>query len=85
MDFETALRREIESRPRLGLRGKRILAVLDARPSKKRTRHIARMERHTAIALSLDGLDVIDWDSVNWKAVFDRVLQLLLAILPFLI
>lgn len=84
MSFEKALRRELVTRPKLGLRGRRILAILDARDSKARTRRIAAMERHAAAAINQDAA-AIDWDAIPWAKVFERILAVLIALLPLLI
>ncbi len=85
MNFETALREQIESRPKLGLRGKRILAILDAKPSKRRTRRIERMERHAAVAAGFTNTVGIDWSQIDWKKLFDTILELLLKFLPLIL
>ena len=84
MNFEDALRDQIESRPRLGLKGRRIRAILDARPSKRRTRQLERMEAHAAAVVGKPA-GAIDWSAVNWPALFEKILAVLLAILPFLV
>lgn len=82
--FETAFREQILSRKQTR-RAKRILAILDAPPSRRRTRQIARMERHAAAAIEHDGArGAIDWGAVDWGKFFDTILQFIMAILPLL-
>ena len=93
MNFEQALREQLEATADLRRRGKKILAILNARPSKRRTRQIDRMERHVVAHLGSDyfGPDPdpimvgIDWSSIDWSAVLQVILKLLLALLPFIL
>ncbi len=84
MNFEDALREQIEARPRLGLKGRRIRAILDARPSKRRTRQLERMEAHAAAVVGKPA-GAIDWSAIDWAKLFEQILALLLALLPFLL
>ena len=81
--FEHNLRQQLEADPKLRRRGLRILAVLNERPSKRRTRRVARMEAHSAAHLGLTG--AIDWSKIDWQKVVMAVLQMLLALLPFIL
>ena len=91
--FEYNLRQQLESDP-VGIRqGKRILAILNARPSKRRTRRIAAMESNVKEQLENKGLwpafaeygSSIDWSTIDWSVVFMFVLKILLALIPFLL
>lgn len=101
MKFEDALRQNLEAEPNLKRRGKKILEVLDAKPSRARTRRINRMERHalasldpkqlaklnvpaTALVSSEDGLG-IDWSTIDWGKAIEKLLNVLLKLLPFLL
>ncbi len=85
MTFEEALRDQIEGRPDT-IRSRRVLAVLDMEPSARRDRILGRMERHAAAHLELKGEPgKIDWGAVDWAKVFDLVMKILAAILPFLL
>lgn len=84
MDFGTALRREIKSRPDVRrIVARRVLAVLDAKPSATRTRRLQRMELAAAGAVGLP-VGKIDWGKIDWKKLFDAILSVLDAILPLL-
>lgn len=86
--FEHNLREQILKTAPRRRKSARILAVLDAKPSKKRTRTIDRMERHARAALegdaNLNGR-AIDWSKIDWAKVFDIILKILTALLPLLI
>jgi hypothetical protein len=88
VNFETALRAQVEKRPRLGLKGRRILSVLNSRPSKRRARILARWEEvATAAVHAQAGTDpgktgAIDWENIDWKKLFQTILELLLKFLP---
>lgn len=80
--FEHGLRNALESDPALSRRGQRILAVLNARPSKRRTRRLERMERH---ARAHFGGEVGDWSDFAWGTFIDVLIRILLALLPFIL
>lgn len=61
--FEAALRENLEAQPKQRRRAKRILAVLDERPSRRRTRILERLEMHARVELDFDGED---WSAVDW-------------------
>lgn len=83
--FEEALRDQIEGRPET-IRSRRILAVLDMEPSARRDRILARMERHAAAELEIKGeAGKIDWSAIDWGKVFDTLMKILSAILPYLL
>lgn len=91
-DFESNLRAQLESTPDLRRRGKRILAVLDARPSKRRTRRIYAMQQHAWAHMVMLGVQAqpaqdgsIDWSKIPWAKILQGLLAILLALLPFLI
>lgn len=86
MKFEDALREQIESDPAAGRKGKKILAVLNESPSKRRNRRIARMERTTKEALGLKG--AVDWSEqgeIDWGSILMMILELLLKLLPLIL
>lgn len=80
-NFETALRRETLARPRLGLKGRRVMAVLNMRKGKRRTEILARWEAHAAAAAGVKGGVGFDWDSIDWKSLFDQIMKFLLMVL----
>jgi hypothetical protein len=86
--FETALKAAVASRPpRKGFWAKRLQKLLDAPPSERRTKILARLERHVRAELveqSVAGADSVgfDWASVDWAKVLDIVLKLVLLLLP---
>lgn len=80
MDFETALREQISKR-KATRRAKRILAILDAPKSARRSRQIQRMRDTAAGAAGLAGVSGIDWSKVDWAKLFEVVLSILLKLL----
>lgn len=85
VSFEDALRDQIESRPET-IRSRRILNVLDMEPGARRTRILERMERHAITHLDIKGEPgKIDWQNIDWAALFDKLLKLLALILPLLL
>lgn len=90
--FEDNLREQLEAQPKLRRKAARILAILNARPSKRRTRRIAAMERHAKAELTEDNMGAqfaasgeIDWSAVEWQTILLTIVQVLLALLPFLL
>jgi hypothetical protein len=97
--FAEAFREHLTAEPTLKRRGKRLLAIIDGPPSKRRTRQLDRMERHAvaalddkhlarlgikATALAGGGLG-IDWSQVDWGKVLQTILEILMKILPLLL
>ncbi|VTT98956.1 unnamed protein product [Gemmataceae bacterium] len=83
--FEEALRDQIESRPET-IRSQRVLKVLDMEDGPRRDRILARMERHAAAHLDLAGdAKGIDWSAIDWAKLFEQLLKILTALLPFLL
>ena len=80
--FDLGLQAALEATPSLSRRGKRILAILNAKPSKRRNRQLDRMERHARAAL---GVDKIDWTKINWAGVITMILEVLLKLLPLIL
>ena len=85
MTFEQALREQCEKTTDRKRRSKRILAVLNSKPSKRRTRQLERMEQHAKVELEMTWRVNIDWSEIDWSKVFETILKLLLALLPLLI
>ena len=89
-DFEFNLRKHLEANPSRKRRAKRILAILDSKPSRRRTRRIEAMEKHVEAQLAASGrmkywVDMPDWSAIDWAKLIDIILKLLLALLPFLL
>jgi hypothetical protein len=85
MDFEQALREQLEADPKRTLRARLLLEVLNRRPSKRRTWILNRLEAHAAAAAGVEDQVGIDWGAINWQKLFETILQILLAILPLLL
>lgn len=92
MDFETALKAQLEARPKSRFRGRwarRLLSIVNGPASKKRTQILARLEAHARAHLASEGVvsatGAIDWSSIDWAKVFDILLKILLALLPLLL
>lgn len=85
MDFATALREQIVTR-KATRRSKRLLALIDSKPSDKRTRILERLERHARVAANLhEDADGVDWSKIDWGALFETILALVLKLLPLFI
>lgn len=82
-DFATVLRTEIVTR-KATRRSARLLKIIDAKPSKRRTRILARLEAHAAVAAGGE-VGKIDWSAIDWTKLFNVLIELLLKLLPLLI
>lgn len=101
MLFADALKEQLESTTNLRRRGRKLLELINSRPSRARTRKLARLERHALASLDkkqLAKLNVpagalfgddeglgIDWSQIDWGKILDTLLDILLKLLPFLI
>ncbi len=83
-NFAIALRQRIET-TEAGHESRRLLAILDAPDSRHRDRQLHRMERHARVHLDLADGAQIDWQSIDWAKVFDVLVKVLIALLPFLL
>ncbi len=91
-DFVIGLKSSLEAAPNLRRRGKKILEVINQRPSKRRTRILARMERHAQAAIydkvpasAFGPAKAIDWSKVDWNKVIMTILDILIKLLPLII
>jgi hypothetical protein len=80
--FEQALRENLEAQPKQRRRARRLLEALDARPSRRRDRMLARMEAHARAETGFKGKD---WGAVDWKTILGSLLEMLLKLLPLLL
>lgn len=64
---------------------KRVLAILDAKPSLARTLFLNRMEAHARVALGLGSREGIDWSQIDWSKILDFLLKLAAIILPLIL
>jgi hypothetical protein len=77
--FAVALREQAVARG--GLRARRLIKFLDSPSSSAKARRLRRMEDRVAGHIGL-AAPKIDWSTVDWGALFDKILELLLKILP---
>lgn len=86
MDFETALRNQIEAKSKQSAGDQRIMDILDSKPSRRRDRQLDRMARHAAAAAQLSGdPSTIDWSTVDWSKLLETIMTVLLKLLPLLL
>lgn len=86
-NFETALHNYLEQ-PNTHISGEdqvRIRKILDEPDSPRKRRRLVRMERAARGSLGLGMQAAIDWGSIDWTKVGAAILQVLAAILPFLV
>lgn len=92
--FEEMLRQQIDKPGRRRLGKRLVQKVLDAKPSARRTKALARLEGHTRqhllaegalTAAQANGTKAIDWSSIDWSKFFDGLLKLLMTLLPLIL
>jgi len=65
--------------------GAKILAILNAPDSPRRTRILDRLRRHAAAHLDLNQpLDSIDWSTIPWAQILMGLIKVFLVLLPLL-
>lgn len=88
-DFVLNLEKQIEATGSRRRRAARVLAILKAPDSLRRTRQVEMMEAHCAAQVRcVQGRAAhaeIDWSKIDWAALFDTLIKLLIALLPLLI
>lgn len=95
MTFADALKEQIEKR-KATRRSKRLLEVINDKPSNRRTRILERLERHAKLFLRDNGhvqfsnVENVgdEWDGIkekDWDKFFEKLLKFLTAILPLLL
>ena len=87
MTFADALLKAMDDQPKQGRRGILLIDFLMSRPSRRKDRQLARMEKHTRVQLGIHEDDVVDWGGagINWKKILGPLLDLLLKILPLIL
>lgn len=93
MDFETALKEQLNSRPKGWFRARiaqRLLKLVNGPPSAKRTRILAKLESHVRAHLVNEGVVGasavgFDFSTIDWAKLFESIFKLLMLLLPLFI
>lgn len=81
--FAGALQKQIGKLERKTLAEKRIERIINSPDSAKRDRQLDRMERHVRVHLNLSPTAAVDWGAdIDWPALLETILELLIALLP---
>lgn len=65
---------------------RRLLRVLeDDSPGPIRKRRQAQLEAHVKAGMRDDLTGKIDWSSIDWKALFDKILKIMIQVLPLIL
>jgi hypothetical protein len=88
--FEGSLRVHLEKAgPEKKRQTRKLRELLDSPPSRRRTRLLERLERHTIAHLQAEGklgneatFGAIDWSTVDWNKILDFVMKLLTMLIP---
>ncbi len=82
--FAGALQQQLSDKGKLTLNEKRVLRIISAKDSARRTRQLERMEGHVRVHLDL-GNGPVDWSrDIDWPALFEMILRLLIKLLPLI-
>jgi hypothetical protein len=88
MEFAEVFKKQIESR-KATRRSKKLLEVINSKPSRSRTRILERLERHARVHLEGEGVALTNgWEGVgerDWDKFFDGLLKFIMKILPLLL
>lgn len=82
MTFAQGLGAHLESKKKLTFWDRRLKKIIDAKPSKRRTAILERLEREARTKLGKSGVAKIDWSSIDWKAVLSFIIKLLMMLAP---
>lgn len=84
--FEMNLRLAIMAKPKRSKRDERILNILDAPPSARRDKRLARMENHARAVAGIDPkTGAIDWSKIDWAKLLKSIMSLLAKLLPLIL
>ena len=85
-DFAANLSAQLEAKPKLSMREQRIKSILDAPPSKRKDRRLARMENHARAAINADPkTGAIDWSTIDWAKLLSTIIDILAKLLPLIL
>lgn len=91
MTFAEAIKKQIIERKQTR-RGKRLLDIINDKPSRRRTRILDRLERHARLQLEDIGYKkaatIDDWSEVSekdWGAFFQKLFEFLMKMLPLIL
>jgi hypothetical protein len=83
--FATALGAHLETKKKPKLLERRLLKILNAAPSKRRTAILKALETRARDKLGVGATQAIDWSAVDWQKILDFLLKLLVILLPLFI
>lgn len=85
-DFASGLKAAIEAKAKPSKRELKILEIIDAKPSKRRDRRLARMENHARAVAGIDPeTGAIDWSKIDWNKLLDAIIAILTKLLPLIL
>lgn len=83
--FAAALQQKLAGKEKLTLDERRILRIINAKDSARRTRQLERMEGHVRVHLDF-GTRPVDWSrDIDWPVLLETILRLLVKLLPLLL
>lgn len=91
-NFATELKAQLLAQPKMGRRATRILNIIDARPSRRRTRQLTRMEScaigtiaQPTVLIAAIGDSGFDWSMIDWFQFLGPIISTLLKLLPLIL
>ncbi len=83
--FAGSLSKQLASKGKLTLQERHLQRILNGPDTPRRDRQLARMESHVRVELNLSPTAVVDWSAIDWPTMIQRVLQLLIMLLPLFV
>lgn len=82
VSFAQGLGAHLESKKRTNFWERRLKKIVDAKPSKRRTAILERLEKEARVKLGVSAVAKIDWGNIDWKAVLSFIIKLLMLLAP---
>ena len=84
-NFATALGSHLEAKKKPKFLERRLLRIIRAKPSKRRTAILNALETRARDKLGVGATAAIDWGNIDWEKILDFILKLLAIIGPLLV
>lgn len=83
--FATALGGHLRGKKKLKFLERRLLKIVEAKPSKRRTAILNLLETRARDKMGVGATEAIDWGQIDWQKILDFILKLLAILGPLLV
>jgi hypothetical protein len=80
--FAVGLADHLRTKKRLTFWERRLQKIVEAKPSKRRTAILERLEAAARVQLGVSADAAIDWGAVDWAKILDFILKLIALLAP---